>query len=120
MKKVYLGALFLFACALAFGQNAMVQVIHNSPTPGTSAGPVVDIYLNGNSDIDNPDIPDLAYRFATPFVELPAGATQVHIVVDGGSGQRRLLDIGVATRQEAAKRERNCCASHAGCELPDL
>ena len=84
MMKLYLTFILALLVNLSFGQNALVQVIHNSPIPGSGGGPTVDIYLNGNSDMANPDIPDLAFRTATPFVELPAGATQIHIVADGG------------------------------------
>lgn len=50
--------------------QAAVQVIHNSPTPGTESGPVVDIYVNGTL---TPQLTALAYREATPFVTLPDG-----------------------------------------------
>lgn len=85
MKHIYLFSLLaLFSFAVS-AQNARVQVIHNSPIPGTNGGPVVDIYLNGNSDMSAPDIPDLEFRSATPFVDLAAGMTQIHIVADGGN-----------------------------------
>ncbi len=44
--------------------TAMVQIIHNSPTP------TVDIYVNGTKLLD-----DLAFRTATPYVSVPAGVT---------------------------------------------
>ena len=83
--KFYFSLLLTFVLYGAMAQNANVQVIHNSPTPGTDSGPTVDIYLNGNSDMANPDIPGFEYRTATPFVALPAGATQIHVVVSGGN-----------------------------------
>ena len=85
MKHIYFLTLLTFLSFTSIAQNALVQVIHNSPIPGTNSGPVVDIYLNGNSDMASPDIPDLAFRSAIPFTALPAGMTQIHIVADGGN-----------------------------------
>ncbi|MCI5080248.1 MAG: DUF4397 domain-containing protein [Saprospiraceae bacterium] len=50
--------------------NANVQVIHNSPTPGTMSGPTVDIYVNG---LLLPELTGVPYRAATGFLPLPAG-----------------------------------------------
>lgn len=50
-----------------FAQTARVQVIHNSAD--VLAGSV-DVYVN-----DALAIPDFAFRSATPFIDLPAGAT---------------------------------------------
>ena len=45
-------------------QAARLQIIHNSPSP------TVDIWVN-----DQPFLTDVAFRDATPFVEVPAGVT---------------------------------------------
>lgn len=60
----------LLAC-LSFAQTANVQIIHNSPTPGTNAGPVVDIYVNGAL---LPELTGVPYRAATAFLPVPANA----------------------------------------------
>ncbi|MFN3596025.1 MAG: CHRD domain-containing protein [Rubricoccaceae bacterium] len=52
--------------------TARLQVIHNSPDPAAAA---VDVYINGDLTI-----PNLAFREATPFVELPAIA-QLNIAI---------------------------------------
>lgn len=73
MSKMYmlLTAICLFVAMGSFAQTAKVQVIHNSPTPGTSAGPVVDIYVNGAL---LPELTAVPFRAATPFLDVPAGA----------------------------------------------
>ncbi len=73
MSKMYmlLMAICLFVAVGSFGQTAKVQVIHNSPTPGTGAGPVVDIYINGAL---LPELTAVPFRAATPFLDVPAGA----------------------------------------------
>jgi len=52
----------LLTAVSAFSQMARVQIIHNSPDP------TVDVYVNGLLALD-----DLAFRTATPFLDLPAG-----------------------------------------------
>ena len=52
---------FLLTAASAFAQTARVQIIHNSPDPS------VDVYVNGLLALD-----DVAFRTATPFLDLPA------------------------------------------------
>ena len=52
----------LLTAVSAFSQTARVQIIHNSPDP------TVDVYVNGLLALD-----DLAFRTATPFLDLPAG-----------------------------------------------
>ncbi len=52
----------LLTAVSAFSQTARVQIIHNSPDP------TVDVYVNGSLALD-----DLAFRTATPFLDLPAG-----------------------------------------------
>lgn len=69
--KRFIGTLcLLMIAALTFGQNAKVQVIHNSPLAGTSDGPVVDIYVNGGL---LPQLTAVPFRAATPFLDVPAG-----------------------------------------------
>ncbi len=80
MKK-FLFYSFLFSI-LAFqvhisAQTAKVQVIHNSSDVLASS---VDIYVNASGS-DAPAIPDLEFRKATPYLDLPAGV---------------LLNIGIA------------------------
>lgn len=48
------------------GQNANVQIIHNSADPLADS---VDVYVNGTLTLDN-----FAFRTATPYLSLPAGA----------------------------------------------
>ncbi len=50
-------------------QTANVQIIHNSPDPGAA---VVDVYIDAGAA---PAVEDLAFRDATGFLALPAGAT---------------------------------------------
>jgi hypothetical protein len=52
---------------------ARLQVIHNAADPAAAS---VDIYVNGNLELDN-----FAFRTATPYIDVPAGV---------------LLNIGVA------------------------
>ena len=61
----------LFGITSVFAQNARVQVIHNS---ADAAASVVDVYVNGTLTIN-----DFAFRTASPFVDVPAGATTVAI-----------------------------------------
>ena len=63
--------IFLFFGGLVFAQTANVQVVHNSPTPGTDAGPVVDIYVNGQLLAPLTGVP---FRAATGFLPVPANA----------------------------------------------
>ncbi len=67
MKKFQLltGILMLFTSAISFGQNARIQVIHNSPD---AAANMVDIYLNSTLLLD-----DFTFRTASPFIDAPAG-----------------------------------------------
>jgi hypothetical protein len=53
--------------------QARLQVIHNAADPAAAS---VDIYVNGNLELDN-----FAFRTATPYIDVPAGV---------------LLNIGVA------------------------
>lgn len=60
----------LCLAVFAQAQTARVQVIHNSPAPGTASGPVVDIYVNG---LLLPQLTGVPFRAATPFLDVPAG-----------------------------------------------
>jgi hypothetical protein len=55
-------ALFTFCIGEINAQTARVQIIHNAPTP------TVDIYTGTTKLLDN-----LAFRNATPFIDVPAG-----------------------------------------------
>jgi Domain of unknown function (DUF4397)/Secretion system C-terminal sorting domain len=70
MKQFFSLLLLMGFVSLLQAQTAKVQVIHNSPTPGTTSGPVVDIYLNGALLAP---LTGVAFRQATPFLEVPAG-----------------------------------------------
>ena len=61
----------LFGITSVFAQNARVQVIHNS---ADAAAATVDVYVNGNITLN-----DFAFRNASPFLPVPAGATAVAI-----------------------------------------
>ena len=61
----------LFGITSVFAQNARVQVIHNS---ADAAASTVDVYVNGLLAIDN-----FAFRTASPFINVTAGATAVAI-----------------------------------------
>ncbi|MEM8556485.1 MAG: CHRD domain-containing protein [Bacteroidota bacterium] len=51
--------------------SAQVQIVHNSPDPVARR---VDIYVNGTLLVDN-----LRFRRATPYVDLPAGTTDIEV-----------------------------------------
>ena len=70
--------------------DARVQVIHNAADP---AAAVVDIYIEEVST-DEPAIGDLAFRAATPFIDLPANTTLSITVAPGDSDN---ADDGLAT-----------------------
>ncbi len=77
MNRFYI--LLLTVC-LAVGSNAQtarLQVIHNSPLPGTEEGPIVDIYVNGTL---LEEFTAITFRSATPFLDVAAG-TEVTIDV---------------------------------------
>ena len=66
---------------IRLGQTANVQVIHNSADP---AAAVVDIYVQFNHDevkLDN-----VAFRTATPFLELPSGVP-INIIISPAESQ---------------------------------
>ena len=79
MKTTKFLLVLLFALSLSngFAQTARVQVIHNSAD--ILAGSV-DIYINNVLEI-----PDFAFRTATPFIDLPAGVTLNIGVAPGNS-----------------------------------
>ncbi|RMF04620.1 MAG: DUF4397 domain-containing protein [Bacteroidetes bacterium] len=70
MKNFILTTLALLLFSAGAYAQAQLQVIHNSPTPGTNAGPVVDIYVNGQ--LLTP-LTAVAFRNATPFLSVPTG-----------------------------------------------
>lgn len=68
-----------------------MQIIHNSPTPGTSTGPTVDIYVNGEL---LPELTGVPYRGATEFLEVPANvAVEVAVAVSPSNS----VDDAIAT-----------------------
>lgn len=61
-----------------------MQIIHNSPTPGTETGPTVDIYVNGAL---LPELTGVAYRAATPYLSVPANTDiEVGVALNPSSG----------------------------------
>lgn len=83
----------LLLSTLVFGQNARVQIIHNSPTA------TVDVYANGTKLLN-----DFAYRTATPFMDLPAGVT-INLGIGLASSQSvRDTSVNIPVVLEAGKR----------------
>ncbi|MBK8492298.1 MAG: DUF4397 domain-containing protein [Saprospirales bacterium] len=70
MKQLLTLCVLMCLAIFAEAQTARVQIIHNSPTPGTMSGPVVDIYVNGAL---LPPLTAVPFRAATPFLDVPAG-----------------------------------------------
>ena len=64
MKNLFYMMLLVFGISTASAQTARVQIIHNS---ADAAAAEVDIYLDGAIAIE-----DVAFRTATPFIDLPA------------------------------------------------
>jgi hypothetical protein len=62
MNRLVLTLSALLFAAATFAQTARVQIIHNAPDP------TVDLYVNGAIAFE-----DVAFRSATPFLDLPAG-----------------------------------------------
>lgn len=72
MHKTILTLIFLLLSALSWAQSstttmARLQFIHNAPDP---ALPKIDVYIGNNKFIDN-----IAFRSATPYLEVPAGTS---------------------------------------------
>ncbi|MEM1042109.1 MAG: DUF4397 domain-containing protein [Bacteroidota bacterium] len=67
--------------APAWAQTARVQIVHNSADP---AAAVVDVYVEQIST-DDPAVDDLAFRNATPFIDLPAGQELTLTIAPGSS-----------------------------------
>lgn len=69
--KFFTNIVLLFSFLIAFNSSAFadaqVQIIHNCADP---AAEVVDIYVNG---MKLPQLDDIAYKEATPYVPIPAG-----------------------------------------------
>ncbi|MBR9920553.1 MAG: DUF4397 domain-containing protein [Bacteroidetes bacterium] len=101
MKKG-LFTLLTMLCALVAFSQARVQVIHNSPFPGTDNGPVVDIYVNGGL---LPELEAVPFRGATPFLDVPPNADlTVDIKLspsDPGDANVASFDIGQLDDQTA-------------------
>lgn len=73
-----LALLLSLGMATTTAQTARVQVIHNS---ADAAAATVDVWINGSREI-----PNLAFRSATPFVTLPAGVLlSIHITAPGAA-----------------------------------
>jgi hypothetical protein len=76
MKKIFKTLTFVAVTVFGFGwtanaQNANVQVIHNCADP---AAAVVDIWVDGGLGQQLlPDLDNLAFRHATPFLSVPSG-----------------------------------------------
>lgn len=84
MKKLSTLLCLLMAISLSLWSQASVQIIHNSPTPGTSSGPTVDIYVNGAL---LPELTGVTYRSATPYLTVPANADiEVGVAVSPSTG----------------------------------
>lgn len=64
MKNLFFLALFVLGLTTASAQTARVQIIHNS---ADAMAAEVDIYLDGAIAIE-----DVAFRTATPYIDLPA------------------------------------------------
>ncbi|MEO0333779.1 MAG: DUF4397 domain-containing protein, partial [Bacteroidota bacterium] len=74
MRKFYVAFTMLLMAAFGFqahAQNARVQIIHNSGDP---AARLVDIVVDGTVAFER-----VAYREATPYVDLAAGPHTVRI-----------------------------------------
>lgn len=75
--RVFLLLFLLVSCSLLVGaQQSHIQFIHNSPTLGTNAGPVVDIYVNGQL---RPALTGFEFREATAFLSFDP---QTNVEVD--------------------------------------
>ena len=70
MKNLFFLMLLVFGISTASAQTARVQIIHNS---ADAAAAEVDIYLDGAIAIE-----DVAFRTATPFIDLPADVNIGH------------------------------------------
>lgn len=73
-------AVFVLSAGAALAQDPLVQVIHNSPSPGAT---VVDVYLNAGA---TPAIDDFVYGSATPVFDLPAGFYTIGIAPGNSTG----------------------------------
>jgi hypothetical protein len=67
-----------FCMKLNFSAFANAQVIHNSPDP---AAELVDVYIN-----DVLELNDVAFRTATPFLQLPSGVSLSIDIAGAASG----------------------------------
>lgn len=76
MRLFLLLYLLVSGSILLDAQQSHIQFIHNSPTLGTNAGPVVDIYVNG---LLRPSLSGFEFREATEFLPFDP---QENVVVD--------------------------------------
>jgi hypothetical protein len=60
--------------------DPVIQIIHNSPSPGAA---LVDVYLNAGS---SPAVEDLPFREATGLISLPAGDYTIGIAPGTSTG----------------------------------
>ncbi len=66
-----------------------MQIIHNSPTPGTDSGPTVDIYVNGGL---LPELTAVPYRAATAYLDVPAATDiEVGVAVSPSNGPEDII-----------------------------
>lgn len=84
MKKLSTLFCLFMAISLSLWSQASVQIIHNSPTPGTTSGPTVDIYVNGAL---LPELTGVTYRSATPYLSVPSGVDiEVGVALNPSTG----------------------------------
>ena len=85
MKKLFNYLIACVFCCTGWGsllaQPAQVQIIHNAADP---AAEVVDIYVQFNHD--EIKLEDVAFRTATPFLELPSG-TPINVIISPANSQ---------------------------------
>ena len=90
MKKLSTLTLFMLGLAISLMSQASVQIIHNSPTPGTDSGPTVDIYVNGGL---LPELTAVEYRQATAYLPVTAGIDiEVAVAVSPSTGPEDAFD----------------------------
>ena len=78
--------------------DAIIQVIHNSPSVGAA---VVDVYLNGGA---SPAIDDFAFQTATGLIPLPAGPYTIGIAPGNSTGPGDIIaSFGPVTLAEGSQ-----------------
>ena len=78
-SSIIIGMVALLTVGAAIADDAIIQIIHNSPDP---AAATVDIYVNDGAE---PAVPDLAFRAATGLINLPADTDLVVGIAPGNS-----------------------------------